>query len=203
MDHLHNPEPIATCLNTSCAECNLQGQLHCHFSRFNFVKFMLAVLPSLLIGALAIRLISNGLLILWVVLCLGFFGFVEIRVLCSHCPHYAETGKFLRCWANRGSPKFWKYRPGPLSLIEKIILLTGFSIIWGYPLVFLIIGREWLMLLGFALTSIGFYAILKLKFCSQCMNFACPLNSIADNVREQFLELNPGVATGWKKSSTQ
>ncbi|GAJ20475.1 unnamed protein product, partial [marine sediment metagenome] len=24
----------------------------------------------------------------------------------------------LKCWANYGSPKLWKYRPGPMSLNE-------------------------------------------------------------------------------------
>ena len=50
-----------------------------------------------------------------IALCVGFFGFIETRVLCSHCPHYAEEGASLRCWANYGSPKLFKYRPGPMS----------------------------------------------------------------------------------------
>ena len=36
----------------------------------------------------------------------------------------AETGtKTLKCWANYGSPKLWKYRPGPMSLAEKTVFI--------------------------------------------------------------------------------
>jgi hypothetical protein len=77
----------------------------------------------------------NGwLLIPWLTMIIGYFGFIEIRVMCSHCPHYAESDSSLKCWANYGSPKIWKYRPEPMSFIEKAIFLGGFAIIWGYPL---------------------------------------------------------------------
>jgi hypothetical protein len=202
MDHPHSEKPIATCVSESCRDCRLRGLVHCHFDLFDLAKFILAVLPSFLVGALGIRLIDGDLLLPWVAICVGFFGFVEIIVLCSHCPHYAEPGNFLRCWANHGSPKLFKYRPGPLTPIEKFILLGGFGIIWGYPLVFLILGKVWLILIAFVLLSVVFFVILKRKFCSQCMNFACPLNTVTGEVRELFYELNPGPAEGWKPPST-
>jgi hypothetical protein len=49
----------------------------------------------------------NGwMLIPWLILIIGYFGFVEIRVMRSHCPHYAEEGGSLKCWANYGLKEF-------------------------------------------------------------------------------------------------
>jgi hypothetical protein len=31
-------------------------------------------------------------LLIWIATFVAYFGFIEIRVLCSHCPHYAEKG---------------------------------------------------------------------------------------------------------------
>jgi hypothetical protein len=55
----------------------------------------------------------------------GCFGLLEIRVMCSHCPHYAEAGRLLKCWANYGSPKLWAYRPGPMCRMETLHLEHG------------------------------------------------------------------------------
>jgi hypothetical protein len=127
----------------------------------------------------------------------GYFGFIEIRVMCSHCPHYAEPGSSLKCWANYGSPKIWKYRPGPMTLIEKIVFLGGFIVVWGYPLFFLIPGHQWFLLIVYVLTVAAFFMTLKTFLCSQCINFSCPMNTVQDEVRRLFFERNPEVAKAW------
>jgi len=124
-------------------------------------------------------------------------GLLEIRVMCSHCPHYAEAGSSLQCWANYGSPKLWKYRPGPMSRVERALFLGGLGAVWGYPLIFLLAGTQWFLLAVYALTSAGFFATLKTYLCSQCMNFACPLNSVQDETRQAFFERNPRIAEAW------
>jgi hypothetical protein len=128
---------------------------------------------------------------------LGFFGFIEIRVMCSHCPHYAEEGKSLKCWANYGSPKLWKYRPGPMSAKEKTVFFGGLVAVFGYPLGFFINGGLWYLLGLYILLTAGFYTTLKRSFCSKCMNFACPLNGVPDPVRQKFWECNPVVGKAW------
>jgi len=117
--------------------------------------------------------------------------------MCSHCPHYAEPGGSLQCWANYGSPKLWKYRPGPMSGMEKAVFWGGFAAVWGYPLIFLLVGMQWFLFIVYVLSSLGFFMTLKISFCSQCMNFACPLNGVEDRVREDFFERNPVVAEAW------
>jgi hypothetical protein len=67
----------------------------------------------------------------------------------------------------------------------------------GYPLVFLVLGGQWFLLLLYALTTTAAGTTLKLFLCTQCMNFACPLNETGDAARQAFFERNPEVDRAW------
>ena len=200
MMFLYSEKPIATCESDSCDDCTIKGNLHCHFSLKDWVHFLFIALPPFLIGGAGIYHMNGWLLIPWITFVIAFFGFIEIRVMCSHCPHYAESTTSLKCWANYGSLKLWKYRPGPMTIIEKTIFLGGFAVVWGYPLPFLIIGKQLFMFVLYSMTTTGFFLTLINFMCSQCMNFACPLNGVDEKVRDQFFVENPTVAEGWGKS---
>ncbi|MCP4694968.1 MAG: hypothetical protein GY859_43475, partial [Desulfobacterales bacterium] len=103
-------KPIATCESETCDDCTVRKTLSCHFTLGDLAHFLLLAFPSFLLGGAGIDHAGGWWLIPWLVIIIGFFGFVEIRVMCSHCPHYAEEGKSLKCWANYSSPKIWKYR---------------------------------------------------------------------------------------------
>lgn len=117
--------PIATCSASSCADCPVSTKVHCHFRPKDLVHFLLISFPGFIIGGAAIFGYSQWSLAMYIVLIIGFFGVLEIRVMCSHCPHYAEKGSTLTCWANHGSPKLWKYRPGPMSKSELFFFSQG------------------------------------------------------------------------------
>jgi len=51
------------------------------------------------------------------------FLFIEPWLLCSNFPYYEKEGKFLKCCALRGMPKIRKYQPGPMTNIEKILMI--------------------------------------------------------------------------------
>ncbi len=191
--------PLTTCTAKNCEGCPVGKDIHCHFQGRDLTAFLLSVIPSFIIGGAGILHINAWWLIPWLVIIFGYFGFVEIRVMCSHCPHYAEPGKSLQCWANYGSPRLWKYRPGPMSTMEKFVFLTGLVLIWGYPLAFLLFGLQWFFLAIYLLTSISFFVTLRHSNCSQCMNFACPLNTVDEKVRAEFFKRNPAIA--WGKAS--
>jgi len=195
-------KPIATCVSEPCNGCSLQKTLHCHFRPRDLIHFLLIASPSFLLGGAGIYHLNGWLLIPWLTMIIGYFGFLEIRVMCSHCPHYAESDSSLKCWANYGAPKIWKYRPGPMSLIEKTVFLGGFVIIWGYPLFCLIFGLQWFLLIVYGLTVGGFFMTLKVFLCSQCMNFACPLNTVEAEIRRDFFYRNPEVAKAWGVDET-
>jgi hypothetical protein len=193
--------PLATCIAQNCEGCPVRKDVHCHFRGRDLVAFMLAFFPCLIIGGAGIVRISAWWLAPWLIMSLGYFGLVEIRVMCSHCPHYAEPGKSLQCWANYGSPRLWKYRPGPMTTMEKIVFEAGLLLIVGFPLIFLLVGLQWFLLALYLLTASSGFVTLKRSFCSQCMNFACPLNNVDPRVRADFFKRNPVVASAWGKAS--
>jgi len=155
---------------------------------------LLIVFPSFTIAGIIIFKFNPFLLVLWVIFILSYFGFVEIRVMCSHCPHYAEPEiKILKCWANYGSLKLWKYRLGLMSLNEKLAFYLGFIIILIYPITFFILENVYVFLgLYFVFLVLGKLA-LKKYYCTYCINFACPLNNVSEKIRNIFFSINPIV----------
>jgi hypothetical protein len=191
-------KPIITCASASCEGCEVGQKLHCHFRARDLARFLLNALSPFLLATAGIVRVSGWWLAPWLIAALGYFGFLEIRVMCSHCPHYAEQGASLKCWANYGSPKLWKYRPGPMSRMETFWFFSGFVVILVYPLVFLLIGAQWFLLAMYVLTAAGAAVTLLTSFCSQCMNFACPLNRVDGTTRWAFFERNPTIAQAWE-----
>jgi hypothetical protein len=190
--------PVATCTAGACEDCPVRHRLACHFGPGQLLTFLLVAAPAFVLGGIGIARLSAWCLIPWAVVILGCFGLVEIRVLCTHCPHYAEPGtSSLRCWANYGSPKLWRYRPGPMSRLEKTVFLAALGAVAGYPLAFLVAGAQWLLLAGFFVCLAALGALMAVRMCSRCMNFACPFNRVQGPVRQAFLERNPSVARVW------
>ena len=198
---LDQEKPLSTCKNRDCKNCSVSPIMNCHFNIKQLIKFIIMVLPPALISGYAIFVYNPIFIIPWILMFISFFGFIEIRVMCSHCPHYAEPGlKTLKCWANYGSPKIWKYRPGPMSLTEKIVFFTGFTFIFGYPVPFYILKATVLSYIFLGLYAVSFVIaarLLKKYYCSRCMNFTCPLNSIDNEKRKLFFESNPVVGEAW------
>jgi hypothetical protein len=194
-------KPLATCIAKSCDGCPVRNTLHCHFSPRDLAHFLFISLPVFLLGGAGIYRLGEWFLVPWLVTSIVFFGLIEIRVMCSHCPHYAEQGSALQCWANYGSPKVWKYRPGPMTRAEKAVFWSGLATIFVYPLIFLFAGMQWFLLIAYSLWSAGSTMMLRAHMCSQCMNFACPLNGVKDAVRQDFLDRNPIVAKVWSTSN--
>ena len=199
MMFLEPEKPVATCKSESCNDCAIKNNIHCHFRLKDLIYFLFISIPPFLLGGVGIYYLNGWLLIPWLLIITAFFGFIEIRVMCSHCPHYAESPVSLKCWANYGAPKLWKYRPGPMTAVEKTIFFAGFAFVWGYPLPILYIGEQLILMLLYSIVTIGFFIVLTVFMCSQCMNFACPLNRVDKEVRSQFLDKNPDIGEAWKR----
>jgi len=197
-------KPLSTCSATNCQGCPLQSRVQCHFSSRELLRFFGIAFPAFILGGIGITRINAWLLLPWIALALGYFGFIEIRVMCSHCPHYAEPGtKSLQCWANYGSPKLWKYRPGPITRGENIVFFTGLVLIASYPLVFLVVGMQWLLLALFAVATISMAALMGRLMCAHCMNFACPFNRVNQATRQAFFFRNQVISEAWEEKRYQ
>jgi hypothetical protein len=57
-------------------------------------------------------------------------------------------------------------------------------------------GMRFLLVL-YILTNAGFDMTLKMFLWAHCINFACPLNAVENNVRRKFFKRNPSVAKHW------
>ncbi len=191
---------IHSCTNKSCENCKLNDKVVCHFNSNQLYRFLSVALIVALVGAYGVYRFSLWALIVQIGLYLLYFGFVEIRVMCSHCPHYGEPKtKSLQCWANYGSPKIWKYSPGPMNKIEKAVFLLGMAIIAFYPTTIILINGGYVLAIVYTILVIIGYALLETKLCVKCFNFACPFNRVKKAVRDEFFELNPSVKEAWKK----
>jgi hypothetical protein len=157
--------------------------------------------------------------ILWPILAysmvgVAFLGPVEMAALCRHCPHYARAGSRLRCMGPNPFPKLFPFSPRPLNGLERsvvilfsIFLLSFPSLVQIYGTWFLFSREAWFALLGMvginmatAMAVLQFIYILTRHFCSRCVNFSCPLNSVSEEAAKKYLEKNQAISTAWEKS---
>ena len=200
MAFLDPSKPIATCIASDCVDCPVSKEVHCHFRPKELAYFLLICSPGFIVGGAGILAYGVWFLAFWIAVVFGFFGFLEIRVMCSHCPHYAEPGSSLKCWANYSSPKLWRYRPGPMSGVEKIIFFAGLITIFGYPPAIMLMNSNWLLAGLYSLSVVGGYLYMRTAMCAHCMNFACPLNRVEPARREAFFKRNPIIAAAWRST---
>ncbi|MFX1507079.1 MAG: hypothetical protein ACFFDC_13370 [Promethearchaeota archaeon] len=205
-----------------CLDCELQERLDCRWKQSLLIRFYKAVGFAMVSAILAFILIGLFIswipLIIYVIFWIFFFGFFEIRVLCSHCPYYAEEGRILHCLANHGTIKVWRYHPEPLNSFEKFGFLAGAVFFVLFPLITELFGilTFWnqedkliliLMLVVLAAISllggIYFFYFLRSRICPKCINFSCPLNKVPKELVDAYLKKNPIMKAAWEDAGYQ
>lgn len=208
--------------DADCATCENRERLNCKWDARALTAFLLSVIPFVLVAIFGMVMVGIIMGLWWpLVVYLGFwvffFIFFEIRVLCSHCPYYARGGRMLRCLANHGTIKLWRYHPEPMNRFEKISLIVGFVIFGSFPIavqaygIFQITSHYSmygnLTLLGMiGITGatiaciVAFFIILWTLICSRCINFSCPLNRVEKNKVDTYLRRNPVMRKAWEKA---
>ena len=206
-----------------CVECGLKGELGCRLNPGDFWFFVFNQIPGLVMSFFGLALVwfLTGAwwpTILFAVVCIALWGLgIETRILCSHCPYWAEDSRTLHCWALTGSPKIWRYRPEPMNRLEKTVLMIFFSFLWVFPVLVEAYGI-WVMSVAFAefgiyallgmigvtlatiLVGLQFYYIMVSRFCSRCVNLSCPMNRVPKSMVDAYLEKNPVMKRAWEKS---
>jgi membrane protease YdiL (CAAX protease family) len=176
-------------------------QLMRTFTRKPLLLFLFGFLVAAIPAVVGIIFSGLGLLlIVWLVYIIVFLQVWENKILCSHCPYYAVNGQTLRCHANYGLYKLWKYNPAPMSRAEQIQMVVGVSILIGFPFPLLVFGQQWLFLI---LTSVGILVMATILFgwlCLRCINFSCPFNRVPKNTVDDFLTENPEMRKAWEES---
>jgi len=226
-----NPYKICTWNKDSdCKNCSINEKLHCKWDSRILTRFATLYLPfgiSGFIGMIVTGMLTSiwWFLIGYVIFITLFFTLIEIRILCRHCPFYAEKGRTIHCLANEGLPKVWKYSPEPVSGSEKVLLLICFGFFGGFPIGteiygiwYLYVNSDHLGLVNFTslyetnfilmigitgatiFTIICFFSVITLFFCPYCINFSCPLNKVAKEIVDEYLRKNPVMREAWEKN---
>jgi len=186
---------------SECQNCATASSLKCRFNwgdQLHFIGMFLTVAIPAIIGML---LGGFGWYLLgWLAFAIINFTFWEGRVLCSHCPYWAEDGVTLHCLANTYTPKVYKYHPEPMSRAEKIQIIIIFIILVGYPFPFLILSGQFIFAGLTAWGILMFFWTLQKYTCPKCINFSCPLNKVPKAVVDEYLEKNPVMKKAWERS---
>jgi hypothetical protein len=216
------PEPQPTCEGYGCEGCSLNGDLNCRFEKENLIRFLAMVLPFIASGVLGLYIVgtitgTQTPLIAYAAYYVAFFLVIEPLILCRHCPHYAREGPIIRCHANYGLPRLWKYDPRPMNTLEKAGVLAGFAIFGLYPVaveaygiwyLFIALGfvnpPGGLLLMGVTLftiaSAIALLVLLRRHYCTRCINFGCPLNNTPSNLKTAYLNRNLVLKKVWEDS---
>ena len=197
MDYL----PCTAQANPGCEACKLSSRLMCRYDRRDTFHFFMMALPFFITTIAGVIVAGYGWYLLgWLAYAVFFFFGWEARVLCSHCPYWAEESNILHCHANYGVVKLWKYRPGPMNRSEQIQFGVGAMILLLYPVVFLFVGGQ-ILLAAIAVTSgVSWAYLLHRNVCSRCINFSCPLNAVPKATVAAYLHLNPVMRHAWEQS---
>ena len=97
--------------------------------------------------------------------------------------------------------KLWKYHPGQMNRSEQVQFILGVLLFILYPLILLLIGREYLLAAIALASAVSFSYLLRRNICNHCINFSCPLNHVQPETRQSFLAHNPVITQGWEVGS--
>lgn len=216
-----NPYSICTWSDSSqCTGCELCGQLICRSDKRFRKKFVTMHITFRIVAILGIILICVLSSLWWLLFAylIGMainFAILEPRLLCSHCPFYAQSGKFLHCNTLYGLPKLWKYRPGPISKAEKILQLISGGFVDLYPIAIYLFGIFFVfrtqastaerlavifMAVIFALLLYIMNSEVQGEVCKKCPNFSCTMNKVPKPLRDAYIKRNSVIRDAWEKS---
>ena len=203
-----------------CEGCTLNGDLNCRFEREKLTGFLAMAIPFVAASVLGLHIVgtitgNQTFLLAYAAFYVVFFAFLEPWILCRHCPHYEREGSIIRCHANYGLPRIWRYDPRPLNGLEKAGVLAGFGVFGLYPIAVegfgiwtLFVVRGYinppggLLLMGVTLftaaSGVALLVLLRRHYCARCVNFGCPLNSTPSSLKSAYLERNPEIRCLWK-----
>ena len=203
-----------------CVGCELNGKLNCKYDDGLVRCFRKRHLPFTVFGyiVLGTAWLLTGLwwtFLLYALVQLMNFTFIETLFLCRHCPFYEKEGQTLTCITLKGLPRQWTFDLSPMSRFDRI----GMTIVGGLMDLFpLLVGlyASWFLLstgadILFTILMIGLTVIFLIaigylekyigeNYCEKCVNFSCMMNKVPDELKEKFLSINPAMREAWEAS---
>ncbi|OQY03839.1 MAG: hypothetical protein B6I22_10720 [Desulfobacteraceae bacterium 4572_123] len=114
---------------------------------------------------------------------LVFMIIIIYRFFCSHCPHYINSEKVVKCMFIWGIPKYFKARPGPLNLFEKGISLIAPIVLIFFPIYWIRLYPDLLVIYLLSLAVFGM--TIRRNECVRCIYFDCPANRVNIDIKNQ------------------
>lgn len=114
-------------------------------------------------------------LLFYLFICLVCLGLVY-RFFCTHCPHYEQGEKGIKCMFYWKIPRLFPARPGPLSGSEKTITAAAVVVFAGVPLFWLLTAPG--LLLIYLLSLAAFGLTIRRNECGRCVYTDCPSNCV-------------------------
>jgi len=146
--------------------------------RHNFGDFLywnLVVSVPFITACMAIVRDSTLWLVVYIITCILLI-MVIYKFYCTHCPHYIQGAKNTKCMFFWGVPKFFKEKPGPLSLLEKSVALLTPLVVALLPLYYLLLQPGLLVI--YFLSAIVLCTTLRRYECRRCIYSQCPANCV-------------------------
>jgi hypothetical protein len=150
----------------------------------DYLYWNLVFLVPVITACMAMFKVSIVLLGFYVALFV-FMIIIIYRFFCTHCPHYINSEKVVKCMFFWGIAKYFKERPGPLGLFEKGIVFIASLILLLFPIYWM---RLYPDLFVIYLLSLAVFAMtIRRNECKRCIYFECPSNSVTEGTRNQTL----------------
>ncbi|MBN1537038.1 MAG: hypothetical protein JW908_09925 [Anaerolineales bacterium] len=193
--------PCSVQLEPTCKDCAAYKKLLCRCDPADTLHFLILALPYFVTTIAGVIVAGFGWFLLgWLTYAIFFFFRWEARVLCSHCPYWAEPSRVLHCHANYGVTKIWKYHPEPMNRSEKAQFALGALAFIIYPIALLLLGKQFLLASIAIVSSVSWGYLLYRNICSHCINFSCPMNGVPKSLVSLYLQRNPTVREAWEKA---
>ena len=114
-----------------------KNRLNTKYTSLDYIYWNLFAAIPLITAFMAIFKSSLTWALVYILVFLAQFLIVEYRFFCSHCPHYCQDGHTTKCLFIRGVPKYFKARPFPLTILDKLMMILGFLVILLFPIILL------------------------------------------------------------------
>jgi hypothetical protein len=206
-----------------CSGCSFQASQSCqrgNRSRMAVFWVALPVFVATSFGSLTASALATGAwwpvplhLLFWIF----YYGAVELLLHCPHCPYWNDTDERITCLLHNRLPKpggaffnkLLRYNPAPYSRKEQLGLMSCNIYSLFFPLVIAAHGLHAAYgsskLLGIVIaTSVYIVAAcwfvfrMRSSFCTQCLNFSCPMNTQPEIRVRDYLDKNPVLKQVWE-----
>ena len=160
--------------------CETESRLKKRHKFLDFLYWNLVASVPLITACIAIG--KNSILGLILYLTAGLLlVIVLLKFYCTHCPHYIQSAKTLKCMFFWGIPKIFMPEPGPLKALDKVVALLSMLVIILLPLYWLLLAPDLMIIYVLSVGVMG--ATLKRYECRRCTYFQCPSNSVPEDLR--------------------